>query len=1112
MPSRMRAARLLVVVLGCAGPLVAQCPPGAPMPADLTTLLAAPAPGSPADLRWQLARQALAAGKLDEARRHLLAALEYHPASPALLQDVVLACTDDTDLLALWTERWVRSSTDARGKQNLSPAQRKQIAGRKEVVEPAAEASRLFVQRSAAMAELERFVGKQKSGATPAGERAVIVRWAAELALQIGDGAPHLLGQHGPAIGAVARGFVADHTAILNSLRALLGAGTAMDAAAADRALRAARVLVGLQRQADLPDRLGTLPADRRPLDEAAAAAREWILRVERERLDAARVWTVAELEAHDVAAAEAFTAAHRSWLHPAVATSPGGRYRIETTCGHGTLLGVARTIELHHARLVAHYGSDPFEDRPGLVRIVPDHTDMETDGTPHWWAGGFQAGDRTTVRFAWGNLPGLGRTLTHELTHRFDGVLRPFLGAWYGEGHASWTAAHYGRASDVQFVEDFLDRGAVATAHDKGYGDRARFEALLQGKVEDYRDNYPVGYALYAFLRGHPPGGPWPYREALATYERNARAGMRDPLGYFTQVFCDGQAGRAASFDAFLAAWQSFLRGCAEWTRGRPADHEWVGRYGDLGPGDDAPLVLDEPTWSWARQRSEPFFGQGHAATAAHLLHEAGDRAGALAAGLWSLEVDGWQPATAAAILASLRAGRNGLATAAFAALVRQRFPQLEAAVDVPARTLPAVAALLAAVAARSAALDRAGATVAAAALAAEHSRLAALFATPAAAAVRGAPPSVPAHLGGHGFTETALLHFDERRHAGLWFTTPDGDVHVGREKPREGTGTVDRAAQSRNAFVHSVAWHGPGDYVLRGRVHFTTSYVDGALVFGHQRRDRNLRLEFTSGDFDYAAGRRGDDRDGGHVEFRLRGLMERDGALPGTAPNATHRLAVGRSWFDYALYVRGPHTLVEIDGEAVCRYATHDGTPIEGHVGFAVHAGAIRVQQPTLQLLAPGDPAARGLDVARQPTAGLEDLLLRPTHGLPLGPAGTLVVWLPRAEDGAVAQRLPRALPVIAKLLAERIEHPQTVVLALPADAPAGEREAALREVSQVLGAAPAVVEHRVGAPLQGHYPFVLFVDHLGLLRAAAEIGDVAVHSRVQKWARLFRSRSGG
>ena len=70
------------------------------MPLDLATQSAVPVEKGPADLRWQMAKAALQAGKLEEARQHLLSALEFHPASAALLLDLVRAAGEDPDLLA----------------------------------------------------------------------------------------------------------------------------------------------------------------------------------------------------------------------------------------------------------------------------------------------------------------------------------------------------------------------------------------------------------------------------------------------------------------------------------------------------------------------------------------------------------------------------------------------------------------------------------------------------------------------------------------------------------------------------------------------------------------------------------------------------------------------------------------------------------------------------------------------------------------------------------------------------------------------------------------------------------------------------------------------------
>jgi hypothetical protein len=101
----MRPARPFLLASLLVSPLVgrtlAQCPPGAPMPQDLSTQTATPAEGGAAEVRWRLGRDAVAAGKADEAQQHLLAALELHPSSPAILLDLMRAAAADPDRLAL---------------------------------------------------------------------------------------------------------------------------------------------------------------------------------------------------------------------------------------------------------------------------------------------------------------------------------------------------------------------------------------------------------------------------------------------------------------------------------------------------------------------------------------------------------------------------------------------------------------------------------------------------------------------------------------------------------------------------------------------------------------------------------------------------------------------------------------------------------------------------------------------------------------------------------------------------------------------------------------------------------------------------------------------------
>src|SRR6185503_20255486 len=129
-----------------------------------------------------------------------------------------------------------------------------------------------------------------------------------------------------------------------------------------------------------------------------------------------------------------------------------------------------------------------------------------------------------------------------------------------------------------------------------------------------------------------------------------------------------------------------------------RDAKTQWVNQYQlDLGNTDSGVMVPDEPTWSWARERAEPFFGQDHAAAAGVLLAEVGETEAAAAALLWALSVDGWQARTALPLPALLQGLGKTDAAAAATALLRVRFPTAAASVPVPmARELGRTQALM--------------------------------------------------------------------------------------------------------------------------------------------------------------------------------------------------------------------------------------------------------------------------------------------------------------------------------------------------------------------------------------------------------------------------------
>lgn len=1113
----------------CAGAAVrGQTPPGASLPAGDASLAAAPTPGSPAAVRWQLGQQAMAGGDRAAAVPHLLAALEFHPHSSPILFDLLRA-VDDEGAKALWTLRLGAALGDARGKCEFDAAMKKAI--------PApllASAQKLAQARAQAAQELLKAFDRYKPGGKTALGNGVAAAWLCRLLAELCQGAPSLRAAHGPAceralslhepdIDAICR-------ALLQTAQGQFGAGTtALADAEAERLrrlglqLRSARILQGILRQAGYgKDLYGDAPPSlldgyRQPAAAALAAVKA--------ALPAPRVYTIAELEALDERGRSEFTLRHRDWADPGVALSPGGKYRIETVCGAETLLGTASTIELHHARLVAHFGVDPFEGRQGTVLVVPEVFDMETEGMPFWWAGGFQGGDRTVVRFAWGDIVGLGRLLTHELTHRFDSVLRPFLGAWYGEGHASWTGGHYGPMAAADFHDDHLDLGACWRTAAEGYRGEDKLKRLLRGELEEYRDNYFAGYTLYAFLRGYPPDEPPRYRSALLRLEQTARAGQKDPVGHFEKTICDGKEGRAADFAAFVEQWQGFLDGIVrhldERTRG--PDNAWVARYGPLPAGDKGKMVEDEMTWSWARARHEPFFGQGHAGSAGDVLAEAGQLPAATAAWLWSLSCEGWQQERSQRAADALAALSRPEQAAALRQLSHLRFPLQVAGWPGPApmfAKLPKTKAYLDLLEATAAALP-AGAAAAAMALRGERQRLAILCGVADADLLQGGneavePSPPPRSLLGLGLQDDMHVDYDKGRAVGFWHTTEAGDLHVGRQRPAEGTGGPERDSPQRNVFVRTQEWLSPGKHKLTARIHMTTAFVDGAIVLGHWRRDRGVQVRFSLGDQAFASGRKTTRAETDRVHIGLGGKWERDGKMPQTAPSGVVEFGEPRPSFELELLVDGPRLVVMVEGQERFSYTAHDGAPIEGHVGFASSRGSYRVQAPTITRLDLAEPgqylaaaAGVGLDLDRPCALPAEELVGLPVRGIAPSPVGRLVLWLPPAEEGDdLARRLPRALPVLAKFMRDEVEFPQPWTLCVPRGTPAEKVQAIQGLLADYRKEPMAVREHAVAAPFRGH-PYVLFLDKSGVLRGANQVGDVELFSIVQRWARMFRAR---
>lgn len=1111
---------LLLATLLLATLLPAQVPGPAP------TWTHDPAPEEPAGVARRLGDAMFEAGDHAAAAEHYLRAQSMHPASRELQLALLRASGEDPAARALWAHSLAALLADAKGRLKLDRAQQ-------ELFGPdAAAAVRLAQARADAAAELLRFAEKLKPKGSGTLGNDALARWAAATALPLLQESPALLTSMQEPWRAAIERLPPDHATVLAALKSLMDQSAAAAAAAKgsngdapatgldplDAALRAARCLTGLAAQAEFKDLEGPPPPEVGDLARQARQVRQRLRERKPAGDDVTGPLTVDELLALTPAEQLSFTRSHASWANPGVAVSPNGRYVIETTCGYETLLGAAQTVELHHARLVAWFGKDPFLQQPGLVRIVPDADDLEAEDSPFWWAGGFQAGHVTHLQFHWSTIEDLGRGLTHELTHRFDGTLLPFLPSWAVEGRAVWTGKAYGAAPDPQFAEPHLDPWAAQEPFVKGYGRKDKLQELIEGTIDDYRDNYSAGYALFSYLRFWAPDGQPLFADALERFLRHARAGREQPLAFFEKHFCDGKQGRPENLDAFCAGFEAFLRGCYDFAWGDREKAPWMSRYlrGLRGP-DRRPLVLDEETFTWSRARAEPWFGQDHARRAGRLLAEHGKAAPAAAALLWSIRTDEWSVPDMR-LLAELLHGL-GQRDAAWA--VRHEnarlggtrgAPQVEAAPFLGA--LPRTRALLALLAELADAHGAGGRVHAAAVLADRHDQLAAALGT-APLPARGSTsnlwfprPAQPRALGTFGWIEDGLTDYEERRVRDLWFQD-HSDLHVGRSRPRDQTGLLDRAAHQRHAFVRSQESFRAGRYVLRTRVHFTTSFVSGCVVLGLQRRDRNLRLRFSAGNFLYSIGRSEDAGKTDKVSLRIDGLRSRGGRLPGSHPGTDVEFEQPSSWFDLELRIAGPCVHVHVNGEHRFTYATPDGAPIEGAIGFAMGQGAVRLQEPTVQVLEEriGGTDPGGVALLEPEPGEWARIVHRAALDVPYSEQGSLLLWLPPPAE---AERLPslvqRYLDDFAPAFGDQARYPQRWVLVVPAGLSAPVR-AELDQVCKPYSGRVVLLEARRKEPFVED-GWLLFADGHGILRSAQKTRPgVGLVGAAEMWARRWR-----
>ena len=962
---------------------------------------------------WKRARnaaeRAIERGDSAEARVHLLEALRWKPSTEieSELLELLIEQEKDSATSTLWALRSLDQAMDSKGRGRLSDSLNQELGAL------AAPARALFQQRVAALTELERLRKNERRAAKRGFGQLLIVEWAAETASALLSGSPALQETFGDSIERGRRAFVdaeaelAKH--VVDALSKL--ARSALSKGDYEDAIRAGRILVGLNAQANTKGLRSEAPFS---MDRAGALGEETVANARNRLRDKREPYTLEELEVMTPAEQAEFEDTYTEFGFPAVAISPTGKYRIETSCGYETLLGITDTVELHHARLVDWFGQDPFEGRQGLVRIVPDIQGLEAEGGTKWWAGGFQGGDTTVIRFAMGNIEGVGRTLTHELTHRFDGAIYRGMPGWALEGRASWTGAAYGWSGDTEFVEGFATGGSMHDVLVRGYLGEGKLRDILNGENERYRDNYTFGYAMWVFLT------TWEIRDKRV-FEPKLEEWMlgsakpHGPLDWFSTCFIDGEDGRPASFEDFQEEWNQNLN---DWWSDPPEKlpAPWIEtrHTSDNGGGSASPLVYDRETWPWTLGRAEPLFGQHHARDAGHLLADLGQDKDAVAAFLWSMVVDPRTPDRDRRLMEVL----EGMGSEEESWLLNRRYGEATGLAPF-LNKIPQTAKLLEASSLLVDTEERAGRLLVRRALRADHD----LIAERLGATLLGPPPGVEAPAeglplfvpfsepewlaGSVEWEEDDLVGYEERRVPGLWYYEElRGDLHVGREKPREGTGGLDRSSHRRDAFCFANAWMQEGRYRLRADVNITTAYVKGAIVLGHERFDRKVSFGFSAGDYNYAIGRK-EEFDGiEDIHWSLDGRFERAGHL-GLRAGGTHSFESPLASFEVELLVDGSLVLCFIEGEYKGSYRSPDGSAIEGFVGFATSRGAVRISGASLQRLDRARSAdllgrlPHALDLEESEVPNFRELAGVPVEGIPRSSTGTFAVWVPLPEQ---------------------------------------------------------------------------------------------------------------
>lgn len=1064
------------------------------LPAMLPRTTEDPGPNSHAAAMVVAGDAARDAGDVAGAVRGYQRALVWHPYSRELLARLIQVSADEPDSQRLWVHALYSVLADKRGRAKIGAATRKLLPKRDPQLRELAEA------RARACQELDRLVKSLGRGSKAKLGSEVVAQWVARVGAELMRPAPALWGTYAEPWSEAAGRQSFDPMVIVDQLEAAMHA--AQESGDHELAFRIAGVVRGLAVQASDADLLSEEAPNLQGLGGDAARVRAAARAALAE--SAGAPWTFDRLASLSTEEQAQFTQRHADPANPARVLTPGGHYLVETSSGYETALGASRLADWAHGRLASWFGADPFGDRRGTIRVVSEVSDFDAEGKPHWWAAGFQAGDLTVVRFACGGLEHLSRSITHELMHRFDGVFNAFHTGWLTEGKAVWAGAAYKAVDDAEFLPRHALRAPIFTALREGYDDPESLRELVEGTMEDERDNYTAGYALYLYLESWRDGDQYLFRDRLTSFQKNGRAGGGDPLEFFVSHFADGVDGRPDGFDEFAKGFAEFLRGF-----GSSSASAWQWSYDAYQTNPPEEYVLDGPTWTWSHRPAEPYLGQDQALVAATVLAEAGQKEAAIGAHLWARQVDRGDAMVRTGELAQLF---EDVGSDAEAWCLRPSPEVPEVLVKRLSRSRDFVGKLRAA----AAEYRGQGLEVVAGALEADAARLGQLLGLDASpvAVVSGSlhPYDWPRRaLGGHGWVEDELLDHDDDRVPGNFYETAAGDLHVGRGQAAKASGLLERAAYTRPVFVRSPEWMAPGRYSIKTTVRLTTAYAEAALIFGHHRRDRYVRVGLQAGDRDYASGRKAHARRLTEVQLQVGSTFEREFGLVGSAVKKRIHVESASAGFELEVLVDGAQAVVRVDGTVRATYHIPNGADIQGHVGFSAAVGAVRFVEPSVQRM--DRSAFGGSDLALVRRLGVDSgakgkvhqFINAPCAAFPRAPQGSLALWIP---DEGVEEAREAATRLGQLLTAEHVLQP--VYIVLPATASASQREQLSAALGGEFPAAVDVIARSGQSPLDREL-WLLFSDGGGVLRVADAFVLAAeqLPRATRRWAKAWASR---